>query len=74
MNSFFFLACLFFTVISAAFYFATHPHFKNIYGKKEWNTWTRRVFYWQGTLAVGSLGTFAVLYFSRTAAVVSFNL
>ncbi|WP_167597965.1 hypothetical protein [Leeuwenhoekiella sp. ZYFB001] len=72
MNSFYLLACLFFIVISAAFYFDTYPHFKKMYGKKEWNTWTRRVFYWQGTLAVGSLGTFAVLYFLRTAAVVSF--
>lgn len=72
MNSFYLLGCLLFVVISAAFYFTTHPHFKKAYGKKEWNTWTRRVFYWQGTLAVGSLGSFAVLYLLRTAAVVSF--
>lgn len=71
MNSVYLLASLLFVVISAVFYCTTHPHFKKAYGKKAWNTWTRRVFYWQGTLASGSLGTFAVLYLLSTAAVVS---
>lgn len=72
MNILHITALLLFAGISFLFWKLTRKHFKNEYGKNNWNLWKTRLFYWQGTLAVGAAGTCVIRYLLQGSQVLNF--
>lgn len=49
----------------------TSGHFKKKYGKKLWNQWGTRLFYWQGAIFTSTGGTILVMFLLKWANVVA---
>ncbi len=54
-----------FTVFAYIFWKLTSDHLKEVYGVKNWQRWTTRLFYWQGAIYTSAGMTFLVMYFLK---------
>ncbi len=50
----------------------TKGHFKKEYGKKIWNHWGSRIFYWQGVIFVGTGVTFFIMFLLKWTNLLTF--
>ncbi len=66
------IAILLFLIITFVFWRITAGHFKKNYGKKLWNQWGTRLFYWQGAIFTSTGGTILIMFVLKWANVVTF--
>ncbi|WP_339698494.1 hypothetical protein [uncultured Marixanthomonas sp.] len=66
------LAIVLFLGITFLFWRMTRAHFRKESGKKMWNQWGTRTFYWQGAIFVGVGGAFLILYLLKWTHVLTF--
>ena len=72
MKEIYILAIALFLLITFLFWRLTKDHFKKESGKKMWNQWGTRTFYWQGAIFVGIGGTFLILFLLKWTHVLTF--
>jgi hypothetical protein len=66
------LAIALFLSITFLFWVLTNAHFKKEYGKKMWEKWTARLFYWQGAICTSTGITILLLLVLKWANVLTF--
>ncbi|TYP72132.1 hypothetical protein BD809_10716 [Aquimarina intermedia] len=61
-----------FLIITFFFWKFTHGYFKKEYGKRLWNQWTTRLFYWQGVIYTSTGITILLFFILKWLNVVTF--
>ncbi|MEZ7500484.1 hypothetical protein QO200_17290 [Flavobacterium sp. Arc3] len=72
MEKIWIIALSLFLIITFVFWRGTSAHFKKEYGKKSWELWGTRTFYWQGALLISGSITILLLFVFKWANVLSF--
>ncbi len=72
MENIWVIAISLFLIIAFLFWRLTSGHFKKEYGKKLWNQWGTRLFYWQGTIYTSTGITLLIMFLLKWANVLNF--
>lgn len=66
------IALLIFTIVTFLYWKLTRNYAEKAYGKKMWNQWGTRTFYWQGALLIGGGVTVLIVFLLKSAHVLTF--
>lgn len=66
------IAVAIFLIINFLFYKTLNVYYKNEFGKKMWKLGGTRVFFWQGSVFVSTVGTALILYLLKWWNVLTF--
>jgi hypothetical protein len=66
------IAISLFLIITFLFWRLTSGHFKKEYGKRLWEKWGTRLFYWQGAIYTSTGITILIMFLLKWANVLTF--
>ncbi len=66
------IAIVIFLITNFLFWKLTHVHFQNEYGKKLFNNWVTKTYYWQGSIFVSTGITALIILLLKWIEVISF--
>lgn len=66
------IAITIFGLTNFLFWKLTHVHLENKYGKKYFNNWTSRTYYWQGAIFVSTGVTALIIFLLKWAEIITF--
>lgn len=66
------LALIFFLILNFLFYKTLNVYYKNEFGKKMWKLGGTRVYFWQGSIFVSTLGTALIMYILKWSNILTF--
>lgn len=72
MEKIWIIAIAFFLIITYVFWRLTSGHFKKEYGKRMWNQWGTRLFYWQGAVFTSTIITILGMFLLKWTNLLTF--
>lgn len=66
------IAIIIFLMINFLFYKSLNDYVKKEFGKKMWEIWGNKVYFWQSSVFVSTLGTVLIIYILKWANILTF--